>query len=159
MRVVRPPAAARQSRRPSSSPRSASVEDMNGNDDDVDDSGSGLWQREQQNPIVVIVVVDDCNDVDNDRIVEAGEQLGGTANPPIGSSATTAAVFLDLVLVGIILSGISVIVGIIGIIRIIPLSRRASTRHHIVKFLIRRRCCRWSSQPPLPPSPLPQSYR
>lgn len=45
MRVVRPPVAAGQSRRPSS--------DMDDNDNNVDDGGGGgLWQRERQDPVV-----------------------------------------------------------------------------------------------------------
>jgi hypothetical protein len=136
MQVVRPPAAAGQSRRPSSSPGSASVEDLDDDDDAVNNGGVSLWQHGRRDPVVVVAVIDDDNDKDDDCIVEA-EQRGRTA---IGSAATTAAVFLDLVLVGVILSGISVVVGIIGIV--------ASSRRCVVASL-RRHCrrCRWSSQP------------
>ena len=42
--------------------------------------------------------------------------LGGTANLPIRRMATTATIFLVLVLVGVILSGVSIIVGIVSIV-------------------------------------------
>jgi hypothetical protein len=101
MQVVRPPATVGQSHHPSSSPGLASVKD--------------LGQRGRRDPVVIVAVIDDENDKDDDCIVEA-EQRGGTANLPIGSAATTAAVFLVLVHIGVILSGISVIAGIIGIV-------------------------------------------
>ena len=109
MRVVRPPAATRQPRCPSSSLQSASVEDID--DDNNVDGSSGLWQLGRQDPVVVVVVTVDNDNVEyNDRIVEA-EQRGRTAN-------LTAAVFLVLVLIGVILSGVSIIVGVIGIVSI-----------------------------------------
>ena len=45
MQALRPPVAAGQLRRPSSSPRLASVEDTDDDDDDIDNDGGGLWQR------------------------------------------------------------------------------------------------------------------
>jgi len=57
MRALRPPAAAEQSRRPSSFPRSASVEDTDDGDDDVNDGGCDIWQRGGRDPVVVIVVL------------------------------------------------------------------------------------------------------
>ena len=42
--------------------------------------------------------------------------LGGTANLPIRGMATTATIFLVLVLVGVILSGVNIIVGIVSIV-------------------------------------------
>ena len=120
--VVVPSAApAGKSRRPSSPPRSASVEDM-----DVDDGGSvgGLGRRGLRGAVFVVVVVDEDEDEKEDgRIAEEGRR-GGTANPPIGggrartaaiaAATTTAAVLLVVVVVvlavGVILSsGVSVV--------------------------------------------------
>ena len=84
---------------------------MDDNDDDVDDGGSGLWQREQRDLIVIVLAVVEDIDKDNNCIVEA-EQQGRTANLLIGGAATTAAVFLVLVLVGVIISGVRFVVGI-----------------------------------------------
>ena len=84
---------------------------MDDNDDYVDDGGSGLWQRGQRDLIVIVLVFNEDNDKDNDCIIEA-EQQGRTANLLIGSAATTAAFFLVLVLVGVIISGIRFVVGI-----------------------------------------------
>jgi hypothetical protein len=88
---------------------------MDDNDDDVDNGGSGLWQCGQRDLVVIVLVFDEDNDKDNDCIVEA-EQWGGTANLLIGGAATTTAVFLVLVLVGVIISGIRFVVGIVGIV-------------------------------------------
>ena len=56
MRALRPPAAARQSHRLSSSPWSASVEDTDDNDNDVDDGGGGLWQHGRRDHAVIVVI-------------------------------------------------------------------------------------------------------
>jgi len=95
MRALRPPAAAGQSLRPSSSPRSASVKDTDDDDDDdVDNGGGGLWQRGRQDPaaVVVIVVVDDDGD-GNKRIVEA-EQRGRTTKDVVSPTPSSPARFV-----------------------------------------------------------------
>ena len=145
MQVVRPPVTAGQLPHQSFPPRLASVEDMDDDDKDFDDGNGRLWKRGRRDPVIAIVVVDDNNKEEDDCIVEA-EQRGGTAKLPIGGAATTTTVFLVLVLIGIILSGVSVVVGIVGNCRVVALLR----------------CCRcypWSSQPSLPPLPLPPSSR
>ncbi len=95
MRLVRPPAAAGQSRRPSSSPRSASVKDMDEDNDNVDDGGGGLWQRGRRDPVVVvvIVIVDDDGDDGNERIVEV-EQRGMKTKDDVLPTLSSAARFV-----------------------------------------------------------------
>ena len=70
----------------------------------------GRWD-----PTVVVVTVYDNNDKDSDCIIKT-EQRGRTANLPNGGAVMTASVFLVLVLVGVILSDVSIIVGIVDIV-------------------------------------------
>jgi len=95
MRALRPPAAARQSHRPSSSPWSASVEDTDDDGDDVDDGGGGLWQRGQRDPVavLVVVIVDNDSDDGDKRIVEA-EQRGRTTKDVVSPTLLSAARFV-----------------------------------------------------------------
>ena len=94
MRALRPPAAAGQSLRASSSPRLASVKDTDDDDNDVDNGGGGLWQRGWQDPaaVVAIVVVDDDGD-GNKRIVEA-EQRGRTTKDVVSPTPSSPARFV-----------------------------------------------------------------
>jgi len=97
MRALRPPAAAGQSRHPSSSPQSVSVEDTDDNDNDVDDGGGGLWQRGRRDPavvvVIVVVVVDDDGDKGDERIIEA-EQRGRTTKDVLSPTPSSAAQFV-----------------------------------------------------------------
>jgi hypothetical protein len=96
MRALRPPADAGQSRRPSSSPQSASVEDTDDDDDYVDGGGSGLWQRGRRDPavvVVVVVVIDDDGDDGDERIVEA-EQRGRMTKDVVSPTLSSAARFV-----------------------------------------------------------------
>jgi hypothetical protein len=109
MRVVPPPVAAGQSHYLSSSLQSASVEDMDEDNEDVDDGGGGLWQRGRWDPVVVdiVVIVIIVVVVDNDN-----EGYGPVA------------VFLVLVLISIIISGVSIVIGIVGIAALSHCCRR-----------------------------------
>ena len=96
MRALRPPCTAGQSRCPSSSPRSASVEDTDDDKDDIDDGGSGgLWQRGRRDPavIVIIIVIDDEGDDGDERIVEA-EQRGRMTKDVVSPTPSSAALFV-----------------------------------------------------------------
>jgi hypothetical protein len=72
----------------------------------------------RRDPTVVVVVVYNNNDKDSDCIIKA-EQQGRTANLPNGGAVMTASVFLVLVLISVILSDVSIIVGIVGIVTLL----------------------------------------
>ena len=95
MRALQPPCTAGQSRCPSSSPRSASVENTDDDKDVVNDGGGGLWQCGRRDPAVIVVidVVDDEGDDGDERIVEA-EQRGRTTKDVVSPTPSSAAVFV-----------------------------------------------------------------
>jgi len=96
MRALRPPAAARQLRCPTSSPQSASIEDADDDDDVVDDGGGGLWQRGRRDPaivVVVFIVIDDGGDNGDERSIKA-EQWGGTTKDVVLPTPLSAARFV-----------------------------------------------------------------
>ena len=79
-----------------SSPRLASVEDMDDNDDAADDGGGGLWQRGRRDPtiVIVVVVVKNNGESDGNGLIVEAEQRGRTTKNVVSPTPLSAAQFV-----------------------------------------------------------------